>query len=198
MAIYGYGRVSTDEQLHDLQVNALLRAGVEHSRLYLDKMSGVSRVRPALDRVLGLLREGDEFIVWKLDRLGRTSGFLINLVDDLTRRGVRFRSLTEAMDMGTPMGRGMFGICAVFAQIERDMIAERTREGLRAARERGVVLGRKGISGEVMDRIIELGGVDGGRRTVRAIAEDVGVSSSVVHRVLEPYREVLKRRRRYG
>lgn len=196
MAIYGYGRVSTDEQLHDLQVNALLRAGVEHSRLYLDKMSGVSRVRPALDRVLGLLREGDEFIVWKLDRLGRTSGFLINLVDDLTRRGVRFRSLTEAMDMGTPMGRGMFGVCAVFAQIERDMIAERTREGLRAARARGVILGKRGVSGEVMDRIIELGRDRG--RTVRAIAAEVGVSSSVVHRVLEPYREVLKRRRRAG
>jgi len=100
------------------------------------------------------------------------------------------------MDMGTPMGRGMFGVCAVFAQIERDMIAERTREGLRAARARGVILGKRGVSGEVMDRIIELGSDRG--RTVRSIAEEVGVSSSVVHRVLEPYREVFKRRRRRG
>lgn len=138
--LVGYCRVSTAEQRLDLQRNALQTAGC--GRLFMDKTSGVARERPGLERALAACKPGDTLIVWKLDRLGRSLPHLIELVRGLEARGVGFRSLTESLDTTTPGGRLIFHVFAALGEFERDLIRERTKAGLAAARERGRVGGR--------------------------------------------------------
>jgi len=139
---YGYARVSTDDQNPDLQLAALKRAGCKS--VFKDKgLSGATVNRPALTRCLNRLQDGDTLIVWKLDRLGRSLRDLIAMLDDLRARGVKFRSLTEAIDTETPTGRAMWQMIGVLAELERSLISERTRAGVKAAQSRGVKFGRK-------------------------------------------------------
>lgn len=137
----GYCRVSTKEQNPDLQHRALKKAGCK--TLYTDKESGTLRKRTYLDRCLKELKAGDVLVVWKLDRLGRSLRDLIALLDDLTERGVAFRSLTEAIDTTTPTGRAMWQMVGILAELERSLLQERTQAGRAAARARGVRMGRK-------------------------------------------------------
>lgn len=137
----GYARVSTDEQSIDLQTNALTRAGCD--RIFVDQgISGAQESRPALDKVLALLQSGDTLVTWKLDRLGRSLSHLIRVITGLERRGVAFRSLSEAIDTGTASGRLLFHVMGALAEFERSLISERTRAGLAAARARGSLIGR--------------------------------------------------------
>jgi len=139
---YGYARVSTDDQNADLQLAALKRAGCES--IFKDEgISGATTKRPALLRCLKTLEPGDTLIVWKLDRLGRSLRDLIAMLDDLRARGIKFQSLTEHIDTETPTGRAMWQMIGVLAELERSMIAERTRAGVKAAQHRGVKFGRK-------------------------------------------------------
>lgn len=138
---YGYARVSTDDQNPDMQLTALKRAGCK--KLFEDRLSGATTKRPALLRCLKTLESGDTLIVWKLDRLGRSLRDLIAMLDDLKQRGIRFQSLTEAIDTETPTGRAMWQMIGVLAELERSMITERTRAGVKAAQRRGVQFGRK-------------------------------------------------------
>ena len=139
---YGYARVSTDDQSTALQFAALKRAGCK--TLFKDEdKSGATTKRPALLRCLKALKDGDTLIVWKLDRLGRSLRDLIAMLDDLRERGVKFRSLTEQIDTETPTGRGMWQMIGVLAELERSLISERTRAGVKAAQRRGVKFGRK-------------------------------------------------------
>jgi DNA invertase Pin-like site-specific DNA recombinase len=139
---YGYARTSTDDQTTALQLAALKRARCSH--IYEDKgLSGVSSKRPALARCLRTLRPGDTLVVWKLDRLGRSLRDLIAMLDDLRARGVKLHSLTEAIDTATPTGRAMWQMIGVLAELERSLISERTRAGVKAAQRRGVKFGRK-------------------------------------------------------
>jgi len=139
---YGYARVSTDDQTPALQLVALKKAGCRE--VFKDEgISGATIKRPALRRCLETLKAGDTLIVWKLDRLGRSLRDLIAMLDDLRERGVRFRSLTEAIDTETPTGRAMWQMIGVLAELERSLISERTRAGVEAARARGVKFGRK-------------------------------------------------------
>jgi DNA invertase Pin-like site-specific DNA recombinase len=139
---YGYARTSTDDQTTALQLAALKRARCSH--IYEDKgLSGATSKRPALARCLRTLRPGDTLIVWKLDRLGRSLRDLITMLDDLRARGVKFHSLTEAIDTATPTGRAMWRMIGVLAELERSLISERTRAGVKAAQRRGVKFGRK-------------------------------------------------------
>src|SRR5580658_3133791 len=108
-----------------------------------DGLSGATTKRPALLRCLKKLEHGDTLTVWKLDRLGRSLRDLITMLDDLKQRGVKFRSLTEAIDTETPTGRAMWQMIGVLAELERSLISERTRAGVKAARKRGVKFGRK-------------------------------------------------------
>src|SRR5580658_3710380 len=108
-----------------------------------DGLSGATTKRPALLRCLKKLEHGDTLTVWKLDRLGRSLRDLITMLDDLKQRGVKFRSLTEAIDTHTPTGRAMWQMIGVMAEFERSLISERTREGVKAAKSRGVKFGRK-------------------------------------------------------
>ena len=139
---YGYARVSTDDQTPALQLAALQKAGCK-TVFKDDGLSGPTIRRPALLRCLKKLEHGDTLIAWKLDRLGGSLRDLITMLDDLKRRGVKFRSLTEAIDTETPTGRTMWQMIGVLAELERSLISERTRAGVRAAQRRGVKFGRK-------------------------------------------------------
>lgn len=138
--LIGYARVSTQDQNADLQVDALERAGCE--RIYTDHASGAKASRPQLDRMLEALRKGDTVVVWKLDRLGRSTLNLAALLERFREQEIGFRSLTEQMDTTTPGGVLVFNVFAAVAQLERDMIRERTKAGVMAARARGRKGGR--------------------------------------------------------
>jgi DNA invertase Pin-like site-specific DNA recombinase len=139
---YGYARVSTDDQSPALQLAALKRAGCK--TVFKDEgISGATTKRPALLRCLKTLKDGDTLIVWKLDRLGRSLRDLITMLDDFREQGVKFRSLTEAIDTDTPTGRAMWQMIGVLAELERSLITERTRAGVKAAQRLGVKFGRK-------------------------------------------------------
>ncbi len=136
----GYGRVSTSEQNLDLQLDALKKAGCE--RIFTDKMSGTKAERPGLDEALAYAREGDSIVVWRLDRLGRSIKNLIDVIKTLEDRKVGFRSLSESLDTTTSGGRLVFLIFGALAEFEVNIIRERTRAGLAAARARGKIGGR--------------------------------------------------------
>ena len=136
--LIGYARVSTQDQVLDLQTEALQKAGCE--RLFEDKISGRLADRPGLTKALDMLREGDTLVVWKLDRLGRSVKNLVDLVNELHARGVQFKSLTDSIDTATASGRFFFHVMASLAEMERELTVERTRAGLEVARQ----LGRKG------------------------------------------------------
>ena len=145
--LIGYMRVSKADgsQALDLQRDALLAAGVEADRLYEDHASGKRDDRTGLEACLKALRSGDTLVAWKLDRLGRDLRHLVTLVDDLTRRGVGLKILAgqgASLDTTTANGKLVFGIFAALAEFERELIIERTRAGLQAARARGRYGGR--------------------------------------------------------
>ncbi|MBN8995375.1 MAG: recombinase family protein [Rhizobiales bacterium] len=137
----GYARVSTDEQNLRLQLDALRAAGCE--RIYRDDgISAVARDRPGLRRAIKRLKSGDVLVVWKLDRLGRSLAHLIEVITGLRDDGVGFHSLSEAIDTTTPGGRLIFHVMGALAEFERELIAERTRAGMSAAKRAGIRLGR--------------------------------------------------------
>jgi DNA invertase Pin-like site-specific DNA recombinase len=139
---YGYARVSTDDQNTALQLTALQKAGC--TRVFKDEgLSGVTVKCPALTRCLKTLRPGDTLIVWKLDRLGRSLRDLITMLDELRAHGIKFRSLTEHIDTEMATGRAMWQMIGVLAELERSLITERTRAGVKTARQRGVKFGPK-------------------------------------------------------
>jgi DNA invertase Pin-like site-specific DNA recombinase len=137
----GYARVSMDDQNPALQMAALKRAGCK--RIFTDTASGASRKRSQLGKCLKALKVGDVLIVWKLDRLGRSLPHLVGVLESLKGQGVGFRSLTEAIDTESATGRLLGHIIGALAEFERSLIIERTQTGLKAAKRRGVKLGRK-------------------------------------------------------
>jgi DNA invertase Pin-like site-specific DNA recombinase len=138
----GYARVSINEQNLALQQDALLRAGVYYKNIYTDKVNGVKSERPRLTQALSRLRVGDTFIVWRLDRLGRSLKHLIETVTALKNQGIVFKSLTENIDTATPTGKHVFEIFGVLAEFERNLINEWTMAGLEEARTKGRKAGR--------------------------------------------------------
>ena len=134
----GYARVSTQDQNLTLQREALINAGCE--KVFEDKVSGTRADRPGLSKTLEMLREGDTLVVWKLDRLGRSVKQLVDMVSELNKQGIQFKSLTDSIDTGTTSGRFFFHVMASLAEMERELTIERTRAGLEVAKK----LGRKG------------------------------------------------------
>lgn len=180
--LIGYARVSTEEQSLDLQLDALEKAGCEPTRIYKDKISGLKSKRPGLDKALGQLRPGDVFVIWKLDRLGRSVKGLVDFVAELEKQDVQFKSLTDGIDTTTPTGRFFFHIMASLAQMERELIAERTRAGLAAARKRGRVGGRKrSMTQSKLESAKKL--LDDGMPP-KEVAENLGVSVPTLYRWL--------------
>jgi DNA invertase Pin-like site-specific DNA recombinase len=167
--------VSTNDQNTALQRNALECAGCE--QIFEDKISGKTDNRPGLKRLLKALSTGDTLVVWKLDRLGRSMRHLVTLIEELRQRGINFRSLTDSIDTGTPMGRFFFHVMGALAEMERELIVERTRAGLAAARAEGRIGGRRPkLTAEQWAQAGRLIAAGESRKRV-AIIYDVGIST---------------------
>lgn len=141
--LVGYARVSTEDQNLAMQVQALVAAGVREGDIHVEKVSASSKRRPTFEWLLNhSIRPGDTIVVWKLDRLMRSLIDLLKIMETLKEQKVNFRSLTEQIDLSTPTGTLTFNIIASLAQWERDIIRERTRSGVAAAKARGVRFGQ--------------------------------------------------------
>ncbi len=176
--LIGYARVSTKDQNLDLQLQALANVGCD--RVFSDKMSGSQKVRKGLEEALSHLRSGDTLVVWKLDRLGRTAKQLIDLVSELESKGTNFKSITNGIDTTTSTGRFFFHIMASLAQMERELISERTKAGLAAGKRLGRLGGRR--------RVMTEGKIRSAKKLLksgqlpREVAEDLGISLATLYR----------------
>lgn len=177
--IIGYARVSTEDQRLDAQIDALKAAGAE--RIFADKISGSSRKRPELDKLLAQLRSGDVVLVAKYDRLARSLTDLLDIVATIETAKAGFRSIAEDIDTTTPAGRLIFHVFASIAQFERERIRERTIEGLQAARARGRIGGRPAALSDAQKA--EVLRLKSAGRPIKDIAELFKVSMSTVKRV---------------
>ena len=180
----GYARVSTQDQKLELQLDDLKSYGCE--MIFKEKMSGKSKDRPQLVKMVDQLRKGDLVVVWKLDRLGRSLKDLIELVSSFREKEVQFVSLKDGIDTGTATGRFTFNIFASLAEFEREIIRERTTSGLEAARARGRKGGRpKGLSKEAMAKAKSAKILyESGEKTVPEIAASLGISRATCYRYL--------------
>ena len=186
----GYARVSTRDQNLDLQLSALHGAGCE--QIYQEKVSGVKE-RPELERCLQSLRSGDTLVVYKLDRLGRSLKNLVEIVDDLTHRGVAICSIKDNIDASTATGRMMINLFATLAEFERDMIAERCQAGRKAAKARGVKFGRKPGAKKIQDKAKAAAALYKDGMTIPAIMQQLGIKSkSTVYIYLKQEKVKLK------
>ena len=179
----GYARVSTDDQNSNLQLDALEATGCD--QIFQDEgISGAAINRPGLDEALAALQSGDVLVVWKLDRLGRSLSNLITIIEDLGKRGIGFKSLSEAIDTTTASGELLFHIMGSLAHFERKLIAERTKAGLQAAKKRGKRLGRpKRLTQHQIDRAYEM--IQSKQDTISGIAELYGVNRTTLYRALK-------------
>lgn len=192
MALIGYMRVSKGDgsQSLDLQRDALLAAGVEAGNIYEDLASGKRDDRPGLASCLKALRKGDVLVIWKLDRLGRTLQHLVTTVHDLGEKDIGFKVLTGApIDTTSKEGKLMFSIFAGLAEFERDLIVERTRAGLAAARARGRVGGRKPSMTRAKLRRAQAAMADRDVN-VTELADELGISKQTLYRHVGPKGEL--------
>lgn len=167
--MYGYTRTSTrDKQDDDLQRRALVDAGVESNRIYSDQISGskTARSRAGWSQLDERLQDGDELVVWRVDRIGRSMIDVITTVKDLGDRGIALRSLTDGIDPSNREGRLMLNLMATFAEYERELIQERVQAGVDSARARGVRFGRPAPDSDVVARNL---------RTVKHLVEAEGL-----------------------
>jgi DNA invertase Pin-like site-specific DNA recombinase len=179
--LLGYARVSTDQQDHALQLDALRQAGCD--RIFVETGSGTRTDRPELARLLEMARPGDQVVCWRLDRVARSLRHLIDISEDLQRRGIGFRSLNESIDTSTPAGRFIFVICSALGAMELDILRERTRAGLEAARARGRIGGRPPALDEAQVRAARAMLVSG-TMTAAEIARQLGCALSTLYRHL--------------
>ena len=178
--IFGYARVSTEAQNLDRQLDALQRYGVDH--IYNEKMTGTKKDRPELTKMLDRMTEGDTVVIESLSRLGRSTKDFIELTELFEERGVNLVSLKESIDTSTPTGKLLFTLMSALAQFERDNIAERTREGLRAARARGRTGGRPKTNPDIVKKAIKL--YNTRQYSIREIEEMTGVKKDTLYRNL--------------
>lgn len=185
--LYGYMRISTGDRTVDVQRDALVSAGIPEENIYSDTITGSTRIsrRPEFEKLRARLRQGDILVVWKIDRLGRSILDLIDTVFDLLERGVTVRSITDAVDSSTPMGRALIELLASVAELERENIRERVRAGMRAARQRGTHCGRPRMANrETAEVIREHLRHDA---SVRDIARQLNISVSLIYKVLREF-----------
>ncbi|MBE0437100.1 MAG: recombinase family protein [Methylomicrobium sp.] len=183
--LVGYIRVSKSDgsQTLEPQRDALLVAGVEENRIYEDLASGRKDDRPGLNACLKALQPGNTLVIWKLDRLGRDLKHLVTVIDELRKRNVGLKVLAGAgaqIDTTTPNGRLFFGIFAALAEFERELIAERTRAGLAAARARG----RKGGRPRKMDRptlMMAMSALSDPKANASDVAKRLGITTTTLY-----------------
>lgn len=180
--LIGYARVSTQDQDAASQIAALESASCE--LIFKEKASGGRWNRPELHRLLGQLRKGDVVVVWKLDRLSRSLKDVLTLMDEIDKSGAGFRSLTEAIETTSAGGRMLMQMIGTFAEFERAMLRERTRNGLDAARKQGRIGGRRPkLNTHQQEEIVRL--VHSGKKTAADAARLFKVHPATVSRILE-------------
>ena len=179
--IYGYARVSTQYQELNRQLDLLAQQNC--NEILTEKVTGTKASRPELDRLKDKLRPGDTIVVESFSRLGRSTKDLINLVTYFEEHEVKLISLKENFDMTTPQGRLMMTVFQAFSQFERDLIVERTKEGLHSARVRGRKGGRPKVNSRDAKRAIKL--YKGGQHSVREVTEMTGISKATLYRYLK-------------
>lgn len=178
--IFGYARVSTEQQNLDRQLDALRKYGVD--MIYNEKMTGTKRDRPELEKMLDRMTEGDTVVIESLSRLGRSTKDLIELTELFEQRGVHLVSLKEQIDTSTSTGKLLFTLMSAIAQFERDVIVDRTREGLKSARARGRTGGRPKSNPEAVKKALRL--YDTKEYSIKEIEDLTGVKKSTLYRNL--------------
>ncbi len=181
---FGYARVSTGDQNIDLQIDQLQEAGCE--KIFQETASGAKTERRELAQLLEHVRDGDVIVIWKLDRLGRSLKHLVELVSQLTERGVGLKSLNDPIDTTSSQGKLIFNIFASLAEFERDLIVERTQAGLKAARARGRNGGRpKGLSADATLKAVAAETLyKEGKLSANEIASNPGISKTTLYSYL--------------
>jgi len=187
--VFGYARVSTNEQNLDLQIDAFLKEGIKVKNIYTDKVSSVREDRKSLTKLLKYAREGNTIVVWKLDRLARSLIHSTNFINKLDEKGIKFRSITEPFLNTTDKSshsQFIVNIFAALAQLERDIIIERTKAGLASARARRKVFGApKGISKKNQQKSILCAEYfKEGKLTVNEICKRVEISKATYYKYL--------------
>jgi len=183
----GYARASLERQAIDRQLDELAAAGVRQNDIYQEKVTGTMRDRPELNRMLEELQPGDTVTVVELSRVSRSTKDLLEIVDIIHKKGGHFRSLNESwLDTTTPQGQLIFTIFAGLCQFERDLIAERTKSGLKAAAARGRVGGRPATSKKKVAKIEEMRKAGA---KIKDIVAKTGVGRATVNRILKAMRE---------
>ena len=177
----GYARVSTDDHNLDLQVDALREAGCK--KIFQEKASGMAASRPEFDRLREFIHEGDTLVVWKLDRVGRSTRQLVDFLDELRREGIEFVSLKDGFDTQTPAGKMMYSVIAAMAEFEHDLIVERTSAGLEAARARGRKGGRPKVDQEAVEIALKMHGSHD--YTIKEIVTATGISQATLYKYLK-------------
>ena len=178
--VFGYARVSTEQQNLDRQIDALKRYGVD--TVYMEKMTGTKRERPELNNMLERITQGDTVVVESLSRLGRSTKDLIELTELFRSKGVHLVSLKESIDTSTSTGKLLFTLMSAIAQFERDCIADRTKEGLKAARARGRKGGRLRTNPDAVKKAVKLYGTK--QYSIKEIEELTGVKKATLYRNL--------------
>ena len=177
----GYARVSTDEQNLDRQIDALSKYGVDI--LFNEKMSGTKRERPELNKLIERMSAGDTVIIESLSRLGRSTKDLIELMELFRERGVNLVSLKESINTSSSTGKLLFTLMSALAQFERDLISERTVEGLKAARARGRRGGRPKKNDEQIKKAVKMYNTK--QYSLKEIEEMTGIKKSTLYRRME-------------
>lgn len=181
--LVGYVRCSTADQKLDSQIDALKAAGCK--KIFDDKASGKNTDRPGFNKALAYLREGDTLVVYKLDRLSRSTKDMLHIAEQLKEQGVHLKSLSDEIDTSTPHGSFFFTICAAFAQLEREMIVSRTKAGLDAARSRGKLGGRPELvtkdKAEMAKELLSKG------KSPKEVCEVLGLTKATMYRGIAKY-----------
>jgi DNA invertase Pin-like site-specific DNA recombinase len=178
--IFGYARVSTQEQNLDMQLDALKKYGCEE--IYQEKITGMKRERPQLEELLKLIRSGDKVIIYKLDRISRSTKHLIELSELFENKSIQFVSIQDSIDTSTPMGRFFFRTMASIAELERDIISERTKAGLTAARARGRNGGRPKADKKKVQLALRM--YNSNEYSISQIVQATGISQATLYRKL--------------
>ena len=180
--IFGYARVSTQSQNLDRQLDALRDYGVSDERLFVEKISGTTKERPEIKKLQQFLREGDLLVIESLSRLGRSTKDLLNVIDHFDKQGVKVISIKEQIDTRTPTGMLLTTVLMALCQFERDIIVQRTQEGLMAARARGRKGGRPTLTKAQVTQALAL--YDSKKMSVREICSATKISQSSLYNAI--------------
>jgi DNA invertase Pin-like site-specific DNA recombinase len=185
--LIGYARVSKLDQNPELQLDALKEAKCD--KIYVDYLTGAKADRPQWQELLSYIREGDTLVVWKLDRAFRSMRQAVDIFNDFAKRGVHLKVLTMDIDTHTPMGKCMYYVASAFAEMERDILLERTQAGLLAARARGRQGGRpKALTGKKAAMVKEL--YENKHLSINEICETLNISRTTLYRYMNAVRRI--------